>query len=63
MGGGALCLSCAGGGVIRSRYAPAIGLGVTQIVGYGTLMYAYAVLLPLMATDLGLSLSTVFGPR
>jgi len=47
--------------VIRSRYAPAIGLGVTQIVGYGTLMYAYAVLLPLMATDLGLSLSTVFG--
>ena len=42
-------------------YAPAIGLGVTQILGYGTLMYAYAVLLPEMAGDLGLSLSGVFG--
>ncbi|MBB3993076.1 putative MFS family arabinose efflux permease [Sulfitobacter undariae] len=43
------------------RYRPAIGLGVTQIIGYGALYYAYAVLLPLMATDLGLSLSQVFG--
>ncbi len=42
-------------------YIPAIGLGVTQIMGYGTLMYAYAVLLPEMAKDLGLSLSEVFG--
>ncbi len=42
-------------------YIPAIGLGLTQIMGYGTLMYAYAVLLPHMAEDLGLSLSTVFG--
>lgn len=40
---------------------PAIGLGLTQIMGYGTLMYAYAVLLPSMAQDLGLSLSAVFG--
>lgn len=40
---------------------PAIGLGVTQIMGYGTLMYAYAVLLPEMAKDLGLTLSEVFG--
>ena len=39
---------------------PAIGLGITQIMGYGTLMYAYAVLLPHMATDLGLSLSQIF---
>lgn len=42
-------------------YLPAIGLGITQIMGYGTLMYAYAVLLPPMATDLGLSLSQIFG--
>jgi len=42
-------------------YLPAIGLGITQIMGYGTLMYAYAVLLPPMAKDLGLSLSQVFG--
>jgi len=42
-------------------YIPAIGLGVTQIMGYGTLMYAYAVLLPHMADDLSLTLSTVFG--
>ncbi|KHA53264.1 putative transmembrane transport protein [Sulfitobacter geojensis] len=30
-------------------------------MGYGTLMYAYAVLLPEMAKDLGLTLSEVFG--
>ena len=42
-------------------YVPAIGLGITQILGYGTLMYAYAILLPRMAEDLGLSLSAVFG--
>ena len=42
-------------------YLPAIGLGITQIMGYGTLMYAYAVLLPHMAKDLGLSLSQIFG--
>lgn len=42
-------------------YVPAIGLGITQIMGYGTLIYAYAVLLPHMADDLGLSLSQIFG--
>ncbi|HHB80170.1 MAG TPA: MFS transporter [Aliiroseovarius sp.] len=41
-------------------FLPAIGLGITQIMGYGTLMYAYAVLLPHMAGDLGLTLSEVF---
>lgn len=46
---------------MRRDYWPAIGLGLTQIMGYGTLMYAYAVLLPHMANDLDLSLSTVFG--
>lgn len=38
-----------------------MGLGVTQIVGYGTLMYAYAILLPRMADDFGMTLSAVFG--
>lgn len=47
--------------MIHRDYVPAIGLGITQIMGYGTLMYAYAVLLPHMADDLGLSLSAVFG--
>ncbi|MDO6589952.1 MULTISPECIES: MFS transporter [Rhodobacterales] len=47
--------------MINRDYVPAIGLGVSQIMGYGCLMYAYAVLLPHMATDLGLSLSEVFG--
>lgn len=47
--------------MIHRDYHPAIGLGVTQIMGYGTLMYAYAVLLPHMAIDMELSLSTVFG--
>lgn len=43
------------------RYLPQMGLGVTQIVGYGTLMYAYAILLPRMANDFGMTLSAVFG--
>lgn len=36
-------------------------LGVTQIVGYGTLYYAFPILAPAMASDLGLSQSAVFG--
>lgn len=47
--------------MINSDYLPSIGLGLTQIMGYGTLMYAYAILLPAMAADLGLSLSYIFG--
>ena len=47
--------------MIHRDYLPAIGLGISQIMGYGTLMYAYAILLPEMATELGLSLSQVFG--
>lgn len=47
--------------MIHRDYLPAIGLGFTQIMGYGTLMYAYAILLPAMAADLGLSLSNIFG--
>ncbi|MFY0680337.1 MAG: MFS transporter [Thalassovita sp.] len=46
---------------LNRDYLPSIGLGLTQIMGYGTLMYAYAVLLPSMAGDLGLSLSSAFG--
>ena len=34
-------------------YLPAIGLGITQIMGYGVLYYAYAILLPKMAEPLG----------
>ena len=47
--------------MITRDHLPAIGLGISQIIGYGTLMYAYAILLPHMAEDLGLSLSDVFG--
>ena len=47
--------------MIHRDYLPAIGLGITQIMGYGTLMYAYAILLPEMARDLGMTLSEVFG--
>ena len=36
-------------------------LGITQIVGYGTLYYSFAVLAPLIAADLGLSLSWIYG--
>ncbi len=47
--------------MISRDHRPAIGLGITQTIGYGTLYYAYAVLLPFMAKDLGLTLSQVFG--
>ncbi len=47
--------------MITRDHLPAMGLGVSQIIGYGTLMYAYAILLPHMAEDLGLTLSGVFG--
>ncbi|MGJ8623454.1 MAG: MFS transporter [Yoonia sp.] len=46
---------------INRNYVPAISLGITQIVGYGALYYAYAILLPEMAADLGLSLTAIFG--
>lgn len=47
--------------MITRDHLPAMSLGVSQIIGYGTLMYAYAILLPHMADDLGLTLSGVFG--
>jgi len=42
-------------------YLPAMALGITVTIGYGTVHYAYAILLPYMAKDLGISLSKVFG--
>lgn len=36
-------------------------LGLTQIIGYGTLYYSFSILAPGMALDLGLSLEWVFG--
>lgn len=35
-------------------------LGVTQIIGYGTLYYSFSILAPGMAKDLGISLEQVF---
>lgn len=61
MGRRALCLSRRAVCVIHRDHLPAIGLGLSQVMGYGTLMYAYAVLLPHMAEDFELSLSAVFG--
>ena len=36
-------------------------LGLTQIIGYGTLYYSFSILAPGMAADLGLTLAEVFG--
>ena len=36
-------------------------LGLTQIIGYGTLYYAFSILAPGMANDLGVTLEQVFG--
>lgn len=38
-----------------------MGLGISQIMGYGVLYYAYAILLPEMAAPLGLTLAGIFG--
>ncbi|WFS23896.1 arsenite efflux MFS transporter ArsK [Rhizobium rhododendri] len=41
--------------------AAILGLGVTQIVGYGTLYYSFGILAPDMARDLGASVEWMFG--
>ncbi len=46
--------------MIQRDHWPAIGLGVSQIMGYGVLYYAYAILLPKMADALGLTLAGIF---
>ncbi len=47
----------------RSRVSASLvsALGLTQIIGYGTLYYSFSILAPGMAQDLGLSLAQVFG--
>ncbi|MEM6422907.1 MAG: MFS transporter, partial [Pseudomonadota bacterium] len=47
--------------MIRRDHLPAMGLGVSQVMGYGVLYYAYAILLPEMAVPLGLTLAGIFG--
>lgn len=52
---------------VTSLHSPKIpaglvsALGLTQIIGYGTLYYSFSILAPGMAADLGLSLAEVFG--
>lgn len=45
----------------RRRAAVIWGLGVTQIIGYGTLYYSFSILAPEMATDFAWSTEWVFG--
>ncbi|MDP3861507.1 MAG: MFS transporter [Phaeovulum sp.] len=40
---------------------PVVALGVTQIVGYGTLYYAFGVLVPAISRELGMSQGLLFG--
>lgn len=52
---------------MKSLHSPKVpagivsALGLTQIIGYGTLYYSFSILAPAMAGDLGLSLAEVFG--
>lgn len=45
----------------RIPVATVAALGLTQIIGYGTLYYSFSILAPGMARDLGLSVEQVFG--
>lgn len=45
----------------RHSLAVVVALGVTQIIGYGTLYYSFSILAPGMAVDLGVSREAVFG--
>ncbi|MET3615379.1 putative MFS family arabinose efflux permease [Rhizobium aquaticum] len=45
----------------RRSLAIVAALGLTQIVGYGTLYYSFSILAPAMAADVGLSREAVFG--
>lgn len=42
-------------------FIPSMALGITVTIGYGTVYYAYSILLPYMAEDLGIGLSQAFG--
>lgn len=46
---------------LRHPLAIVAALGLTQIVGYGTLYYSFSILAPDMAQDVGLSREQVFG--
>ncbi|HWU61871.1 MAG TPA: arsenite efflux MFS transporter ArsK [Ensifer sp.] len=45
----------------RHSLAIVLALGLTQIIGYGTLYYSFSILAPGMAKDVGLSREAVFG--
>ncbi|MFZ5674455.1 MAG: arsenite efflux MFS transporter ArsK [Pseudomonadota bacterium] len=45
----------------RLSIAPIVALGATQIIGYGTLYYAFSILAPDMARDLSWSVEWIFG--
>ncbi|MBL0372371.1 arsenite efflux MFS transporter ArsK [Rhizobium sp. KVB221] len=45
----------------RVPVAIVVALGLTQIIGYGTLYYSFSILAPDMAKDLGWSVDQVFG--
>ncbi len=45
----------------RHSLAIVVALGLTQIIGYGTLYYSFSILAPGMAKDVGLSREAVFG--
>jgi MFS family permease len=45
----------------RLPIAAIVSLGVTQIIGYGTLYYSFSILAPEMAKDFGWSVDWVFG--
>ncbi len=42
-------------------FGTVLALGLTQIIGYGTLYYSFSILAPGMAQDLGVTLEQVFG--
>lgn len=44
----------------RSLLPVVIALGVTQIIGYGSLYYAFAILVPAIATEFGASQSSLY---
>ncbi len=45
----------------RPSLAIVVALGLTQIIGYGTLYYSFSILAPGMAKDVGMSREAVFG--
>lgn len=47
--------------LFRDVPAPVWSLGVTQIIGFGTLYYAFSVAVPALTTDLGISLAQAYG--